>query len=393
MFRSSRFIPTRRTPRRFALESLEPRLVLDSTVVFNEIMYNPPGATDATQEWIELHNQMAVDMDISDWSIQGGINFQFPEDTILPGRSFLVVAIDPTTLEATSGLSGVMGPFTGQLSNGGEQLRLVSNNGRVMNLVDYKDADPWTVGPDGSGTTLAKLVEHHASDKPANWAFSAQIGGTPGAINFPDRSGQEPPSVVVDLIRAGDSAQVLIPAQQSDLVFAGKLWNETNFNAAAAGWSDASIGLGFDTSGTSPVTPFVSTTGDLQAEMSGQNATALVRVPFQVADPGALDELRLRINYNDGYVAYLNGTEISRSNAPAGTLPFNASADAIAPASYVETVLADDPVAYFRFEENPSTGTAVDSADQVGAQSGSQNGSYLGDVTSVTGALPGEVYV
>ena len=54
-------------------EGLEPRLALDSTVVFNEVMYHPaddPGAPGP--EWIELHNQMAVDMDLSRWRLSGG---------------------------------------------------------------------------------------------------------------------------------------------------------------------------------------------------------------------------------------------------------------------------------------------------------------------------------
>ena len=58
--------------RRLRVEPLEPRLVLDSTVVFNEIMYHPAG-TNNTLEWIELHNQMAVDMDLSKWSAEDGI--------------------------------------------------------------------------------------------------------------------------------------------------------------------------------------------------------------------------------------------------------------------------------------------------------------------------------
>ena len=58
--------------RRLRVEPLEPRLVLDSTVVFNEIMYHPAG-TDDTLEWIELHNRMAVEMDLSKWSAEDGI--------------------------------------------------------------------------------------------------------------------------------------------------------------------------------------------------------------------------------------------------------------------------------------------------------------------------------
>ena len=79
----------RPVPRRF--EPLEPRLLLDSTVVFNEVMYNPPGSDDLL-EWVELHNQMTVDMDLSQWSIQGGADFEFPAGTTVPGGGYLVVA-------------------------------------------------------------------------------------------------------------------------------------------------------------------------------------------------------------------------------------------------------------------------------------------------------------
>ena len=60
-------------------ESLEPRIVLDSTVVFNELMVNPVGSDDDTLEWVELFNQMAVDMDLSGWSLQGGIEYAFAD--------------------------------------------------------------------------------------------------------------------------------------------------------------------------------------------------------------------------------------------------------------------------------------------------------------------------
>ena len=37
----------------------------DSVVVFNEIMYHPEDADGI--EWIELHNQMSVDVELSGW--------------------------------------------------------------------------------------------------------------------------------------------------------------------------------------------------------------------------------------------------------------------------------------------------------------------------------------
>ncbi len=44
-------------------------VLADSVVVFNEIMYHPPAGA-ANVEWIELHNQQAIDVDISSWSIK-----------------------------------------------------------------------------------------------------------------------------------------------------------------------------------------------------------------------------------------------------------------------------------------------------------------------------------
>lgn len=65
---------------------------------------------------------------------------------------------------------------------------------------------------------------------------------------------------------------------------------------------------------------------NVQSAMSGVNASAYVRIPFNVADPSAFDAVRLRLNADDGFVAYLNGVEIARRHAPAGTPAFNAAA-------------------------------------------------------------------
>jgi len=55
---------------------------------------------------------------------------------------------------------------------------------------------------------------------------------------------------------------------------------------------------------------------DLQAAMLNQNATALMRIKFNVLNPAAYDSLLLRLPFDDGCVVWLNGTEIARRNAP-----------------------------------------------------------------------------
>lgn len=53
---------------------------------------------------------------------------------------------------------------------------------------------------------------------------------------------------------------------------------------------------------------------DLESTMPGAATTALVRVPFNVSDISSYDKLWLAAQYDDGFIAYLNGTEIARRN-------------------------------------------------------------------------------
>ncbi|MBN2473465.1 MAG: lamin tail domain-containing protein [Pirellulales bacterium] len=55
---------------------------------------------------------------------------------------------------------------------------------------------------------------------------------------------------------------------------------------------------------------------DVQEPMHGVNASLWMRIPFEVDDLAALNTMQLRIQYNDGFVAYLNGREAARRNVP-----------------------------------------------------------------------------
>ena len=93
-------------------ESPEARRMLDSTVVFNEINYNSV-RSDQQTEWIEFYNQLRVDVNISEWQLRGGVRFDFPDGTIVPGRGYLLVASDPIASSAVSGET-VIGPWEGR---------------------------------------------------------------------------------------------------------------------------------------------------------------------------------------------------------------------------------------------------------------------------------------
>ena len=54
----------------------------DSILVFNEVHYNP--ADDLSEsEWIEFHNLNGVNVDVSGWRLRGGVNFDFPQGTVV----------------------------------------------------------------------------------------------------------------------------------------------------------------------------------------------------------------------------------------------------------------------------------------------------------------------
>ncbi len=55
---------------------------------------------------------------------------------------------------------------------------------------------------------------------------------------------------------------------------------------------------------------------DLRDEMLDHNASAYVRIPFSVQQTAAIDRLQLRMNYDDGFVAYLNGVEVALRRGP-----------------------------------------------------------------------------
>jgi hypothetical protein len=156
----------------------------DSTVVFNEIMYHP-ARSESALEWIELHNQMAVDMDLSGWALTDGVTFEFPPGTILNGGGYLVVAVNPTALQGNSSATNVFGPFAGRLSNAGERIELRNRNGRLMDSVRYRTDERWPAAPDGGGVSLAKRDPIFGSANARNWMPSAQMGGTPSRPNFP----------------------------------------------------------------------------------------------------------------------------------------------------------------------------------------------------------------
>jgi hypothetical protein len=80
--------------------------------------------------------------------------------------------------------------------------------------------------------------------------------------------------------------------------------------------------------GSSSYRQFIAT--DVQGAMNGINAAAYLRVLFQITNSSSVQSLTLRMMYDDGFVAYLNGQEVAARNSP-GNPQWNSSATASHP--------------------------------------------------------------
>ena len=55
---------------------------------------------------------------------------------------------------------------------------------------------------------------------------------------------------------------------------------------------------------------------DIESSMFDINESVYIRIPFSVDQPDSVDRATLRMFYDDGFVAWINGTEVASANAP-----------------------------------------------------------------------------
>jgi len=146
-------------------------------LIISEIMYNP---ADGQMEFIELYNHRAVQEDLSGFAFTQGIEYTFKPGTILDAKAYLVIALDPNALQESYGITDVLGPYTGRLSNSGERIELSNPTGAIVLSIRYNDTHPWPVASDGTGHSLVLTSVSADPDEGTSWSASSLIGGTPG---------------------------------------------------------------------------------------------------------------------------------------------------------------------------------------------------------------------
>lgn len=156
-----------------------------------EIHYNPGVAGDAL-EFVEFHNLETRDVDLTGWTVPA-LAYSFPPGSTAPAGAAIVLARDPEALAARhEALSRdrVFGPYSGRLSNRGEDLRLRDSGlyrgkrtyPETIDVVKYRDRSPWPAAADGEGSSLELQSLSLDNDLPESWRASARAGGSPGRL-------------------------------------------------------------------------------------------------------------------------------------------------------------------------------------------------------------------
>jgi len=90
----------------------------------------------------------------SRFRLDGDIHYQFPSNTFVPPRSFVVVAADPVAVQAVYGATGVMGPYANSLPHGAGVVRLRDDLDGILLETQYRSTPPWPAAADGAGCSL-----------------------------------------------------------------------------------------------------------------------------------------------------------------------------------------------------------------------------------------------
>jgi hypothetical protein len=148
-----------------------------------ELHYHPSdfGLVEGTDlEFIELKNTGNMPMDLSGLSFITGIYFTFPPGSTLAPGSHIVLASDRDEFKNFYGFSPHY-EYSGQLSNAGEQVILVTANNLTVFDFTYYDHLPWPVEADGQGYSLvSKEINPEGNPNDVDyWTLSGMINGSP----------------------------------------------------------------------------------------------------------------------------------------------------------------------------------------------------------------------
>ncbi len=254
--------------------------IVANTVVINEIHYDHDPKTEFG-EFVELFNASDSAIDLSFWTLNGAVDFQFPGGTTIPANGFLVVAENPAVLLSRFGVVG-LGPYSGKLSNDGERLELEDGNGVTVDEVTYGIGFPWPSASRGKGPSMELINADLDNDLGSSWR-SAQSGFSGPQVTY---------------VSAGENWSYRKGTSEASTPT--DVWREQGFFEDASWLSgDAVIGYGDGDDTT------------LLNDMQGSYSSVYMRKEFNVS--GTIpSQVVVRVYYDDGAIVWVNGDEVAR---------------------------------------------------------------------------------
>lgn len=172
---------------------------------------------------------------------------------------------------------------------------VMSSNGGALTDLDGDTSD-W-IEFYNAGPTLVNLKGYGLSDKKSDlfqWIFP-DFPVNPGEYLLVYASGKdrrEAPGYWNTVISKADDWKYLVPVAEP-----ATNWRFNDFNDAS--WQTGKSGFGFGDD-------------DDNTKIPTNSKCVFLRKKFTVDDPSAIHQLVLHLDYDDGFVAYLNGREIAR---------------------------------------------------------------------------------
>ncbi|MBN2326234.1 MAG: lamin tail domain-containing protein [Candidatus Omnitrophica bacterium] len=323
----------------------------DFDVVINELFYHPENEVygdNLEKEYIEIFNRSDKQVDLSGWRFSDGVEFLFPNGAVIPASGFLIVCKN-TALYPD--VPNKIGNFILQLNNAGEAVALTNDLGIVIDYVEFNDKFPWPVRPDGDGNSLELIAPYGDNRQPYNWRSGQPA--SPGAPNVEVLDVEPPRIMEITHTPSYPSASVSeVRTEQKDLVSANQIWRyfegseapPSNWNALdfdASSWEQGQAGFGYGD-------------GDDNTEINMRNSfvSVYIRKTFNLDDADGYETLTLSVDYDDSFVAYLNGVEIARANVSGNPPAWDRTADGNHEAGSAESFDASQFIQYLQPGEN-----------------------------------------
>lgn len=163
-----------------------------------EIMYHPADPTPAEVaagfddgdlfEFIELQNTGLAPLDLAGVKFTAGVSFAFSGGTLAPG-GYAVLVANPAAFAMRYGAGvAIAGTYTGNLSNGGESLKIDdATNSTIHEFAFDDEGEGWYPATDGAGPSLAirdATAPLASWNDPTAWRASFANAGSPGSADL-----------------------------------------------------------------------------------------------------------------------------------------------------------------------------------------------------------------